>query len=130
MLEMVGLLRHAPRREWNTPSNLTGGEVRGDPSRLVAGERGDGGFDAVLLRDAGDLEIVGEADAGEVPAGEELGRRVELVEQLLGETADQVLAEVGDLGVLVDAEDAVGLADAGGDGVPVVGVERAEVDDL
>ena len=70
-------------------------------SRCVAGERGEGGLDAVLLEDAGHLEVVGEADPQEVAAGEELGRRVELVEQLLGDAADQVLAGVGDLDLAV-----------------------------
>ncbi len=67
---------------------------------------------------------------GIVRAREELRRRVELVEQLLDDAPDQVLAEVRDLGVLVDAQHAVGLPHAGLDRVPVVGVQRAQVDDL
>ena len=39
---------------------------------------------------------------GDVLAGEQLGRRLQVVEVLLDDAAEQVLAEVRDLGVLVD----------------------------
>ena len=77
-------------------------------------------LDALFLRNARALERVGEADAGDVGAGDEARRRVELVEQLLGDPPDQVLAEIRDLGILVDTQHAIRLAHARDDRVPVV----------
>src|SRR5678815_5089922 len=81
-------------------------------SGLVRGELGDRGADGGLRWHARGLEAVGEADARDVRACEEPRRRVQLVEQILDNLADQVLAEVGHLGVLVAAQHAVGLLDA------------------
>ena len=69
----------------------------------MAREVENGGLDAALLGHARHLEIVGEADTRHVRTCDELGRRVQLVEQLVDNAPNEVLAEIRDLNVFLAA---------------------------
>ena len=92
---------------------LSGARLARDlrPAALTAAprQRADGRGDVRQLRHGRHLERVGQADARDVLAGEELGRRQQLVEELVDGAADEVLAEVRHLGVLVDEQHAARL---------------------
>ena len=98
--------------------------------RSMLRESAEHGDDLSELRQTRLFERIGEADAGQVLPREEARRRVELVEQLFHDAAEKVLAEIGDLGVLVHEEHAVGARHALADRLPIVGKERSQIDDL
>jgi len=96
---------------------------------LEGGQVGHGAVEVLGLWEDGVLELRLVGDKG-IHGGDAANRGVEIVEELIADTR-------GDLGsiapgehVLVRDDDARGLADALGDGLPVVGGEAAEVDDF
>src|SRR6266404_4832753 len=71
-----------------------------------------------------------EADARHMPAQQRARPHQEIVEMLLDDAAQEMLAEIRDLGVLVDDEHASGLEYAAADGLPVVGENAPQIDDV
>src|SRR5438445_11597745 len=68
--------------------------------------------------------------AESVHGGYALDRGVEFVEKLVGDARSDFRAETPAQHVFIGHDDAVILAHGGGDGVPIVGREGAEIDDL
>ena len=86
--------------------------------RMIVGLGQDGVFQHRLVGDEG----VHGADAAD--------RRVEIVEELIGDAGGDLCAVAPAEHVFVGHDDAAGLADRRGDGLPVVGIERAQVEDF
>src|SRR5712664_2384811 len=98
-------------------------------STLVFEELFDGRDDVLGLRKDNifELRLVG---AEGVHGGDAFDRRIELLEKLVGDARGDFRAETPAQHVFVGHDDAMILAYGGGDGVPIVGGERAEVDDF
>src|SRR6185503_1674257 len=72
------------------------------------------------LRSGRHLERIGQTDARDELAGDEPRTSLEVIEKLVDGAANEVLAEVGDFGVLVHEDRAAGFLDAFRDHRPVV----------
>src|SRR5262245_23705496 len=93
-------------------------------SGLLGGEGAHRLEDLLGLGHRDGLQRVGQPNARQVLASHELRRREQMVEELVYHAPDQMLAEVGDLGVFIYEERFPGLLDALSDQLPVVGPER------
>ena len=73
---------------------------------------------------------VGKADAGNELAGEHLRRREQVIEELVGGTTEEVLAEVRDLRVFVHDQHPAGLQHALADRPPIIREDTPQIQDI